>query len=241
MRSTPLRRTYSDFRGVDFANDPSLVLLSRSPDALNVWKNYQDTQGSCIESRPGYRKMAQFKTTVDNELVGEKINGMYFYSNKVFVHAGTHLYLWNNFPNTPSQASDVTTLKADMNNAKSSFSIFDEKLYILDGTNYLVYDDSITVVGYKLNNATDSVMVQELNASGNPSTSDLYELSSDEYYLSSDTSVDPQKTYYRVLVEPYVPTTTISRSPSGRRRTLSRRKRIANKKEKHVCSRWNIN
>lgn len=165
MISTPLRRTYSDFRGVDFANDPSLVLLSRSPDALNVWKNYKDTQGSCIETRPGYKLLAIFEKEVNEEMVGEKINGLYMYNNKALVHAGTSLYLWNNFPSTPEQTGDITTLKSNMNNEKSSFVIFNEKLYIVDGSNYLVYD------GTTLKNVSDD--------------------------------------------NPYIPTTTISRSPSG--------------------------
>jgi len=165
MISTPLRRTYSDFRGVDFANDPSLVLLSRSPDALNVWKNYKDTQGSCIETRPGYRLLASFEKEVSGEMVGEIINGLYIYNNKALVHAGTSLYLWNNFPSTPEQTGDITTLKSNMNNEKSSFVIFNEKLYIVDGSNYLVYD------GTTLKNVSDD--------------------------------------------NPYIPTTTISRSPSG--------------------------
>ena len=152
MISTPLRRTYSNFRGVDFTNDPSLVLLSRSPDALNVWKNYKDTQGSCIETRPGYRELANFI---------DKINGMYFYNDKVLIHAGTNLFLWDNFPDTPTG----TILKNDMNDAKSAFVIFKEKLYIVDGANYLVYD------GTTLKNVSDD--------------------------------------------NPYIPTITISRSPSG--------------------------
>ena len=152
MRSTPIRRTYSSFRGVDFANDPSLVLLSRSPDALNVWKNYKDTQGSCIETRPGYRELANFVS---------KINGIYFYNDKALIHAGTNLFLWENFPDTPTG----TILKNNMNDAKSSFVIFNEKLYIVDGANYLVYDGTT-----------------------------LKDVSSDN---------------------PYIPTTTISRSPSG--------------------------
>ncbi len=198
MRSVPLRRTYSDFRGVDFANDPSLVLLSRSPDALNVWKNYKDTQGSCIESRPGYRKMADFE---------DNINGIYFYNDKALIHAGTNLYLWDNFPSTPT--TPLTSLKNDMNDAKSSFSIFHEKLYIVDGANYLVYD------GTTLENVTDTIMEEVENPTGNPSTSGYYELVNNQYVLSTDTVVDNNKTYYKILREPYVPTTTISRSPSG--------------------------
>jgi hypothetical protein len=157
MRSVPLRRTYSDFRGVDFANDPSLVLLSRSPDALNVWKNYKDTQGSCIESRPGYKDIFNYGH--------DTINGIYFYNDKCIVHAKTYLIQWNNFPDRPNNTSPTTLLKSNMNNAKSSFCIFNEKLYIVDGANYLVYDGTT-----------------------------LKDVSSDN---------------------PYIPTTTISRSPSG--------------------------
>ena len=198
MISTPIRRTYSDFRGVDFANDPSLVLLSRSPDALNVWKNYKDTQGSCIETRPGYRELANFE---------DKINGMYFYNDKVLIHSGTNLYLWDNFPSEPT--TPLTPLKNNMNDAKSSFAIFNEKLYIVDGANYLVYD------GTNLENVSDTIMEEVENPTGNPSTSGYYELINNEYVRSTDVTVVSGKTYYVIAREPYVPTTTISRSPSG--------------------------
>ncbi|MCI8654267.1 MAG: hypothetical protein HFJ48_00075 [Clostridia bacterium] len=127
MATSTIKRTYTNFKGVDFANEPSVVDITRSPDALNIWKNYSDTQGSCIETRPGYVQIGNFENN---------INGMYFYNNKTFVHAGTNLYLWNGFPGNPE---DKTLLKNDMNNKKSSFAIFDDKLYILDGKNYLTY------------------------------------------------------------------------------------------------------
>ena len=198
MRSTPIRRVYSDFRGVDFANDPSLVLLSRSPDALNVWKNYKDTQGSCIESRPGYRELANFE---------DKINGMYFYNDKVLIHSGTNLYLWDNFPSEPT--TPLAPLKNNMNDARSTFAIFNEKLYIVDGTNYLVYD------GTNLEDVSATIMEAVVNPTGNPSTSGYYELVNNEYVRSTDVTVVSGKTYYVIAREPYVPTTTISRSPSG--------------------------
>lgn len=134
MVGTSVKRTYSDFRGVDFANDPGIVNISRSPDALNVWKNYSDTQGSCIETRPGYTKLADF---------GDDINGFYIYDNKAFIHSGTNLYLWTNFPDSPATSS---LLKNDMNNERSSFVIFDNKLYISDGKYYLVYDGTLKEV-----------------------------------------------------------------------------------------------
>lgn len=155
MTITPLRRVYTNLRGVDFANDSAVVDLSRSPDALNVWKNYGDTQGKCVETRPGYRLIKQF--------TGGHINGLHIYNSKAIVHVGTYLYLWTNFPSIPAQA-DIVTLKSDMNNGLSAYSIFNNKLYILDGLHYLVYDGA---------------------------------------------------TLQNVSANAYIPTTTISRSPSG--------------------------
>ena len=153
MAGTAIKRTYSNFRGVDFANEPGIVDISRSPDALNVWKNYSDTQGGCVETRPGYAKLANFEN---------KILGFYVYKNgKTLIHSGTNLYLWSNFPDTPEEKQ---LLKSDMNNIRSSFVIFDDKLYILYVKNYLVYD------------------------------TELQEVQNDS---------------------PYIPTTTITRSPSG--------------------------
>lgn len=126
-----LKRVYSDFAGVDFMNESSLVQLNRSPDALNVWKNYTEEQGSCIETRPGYRLIGT---------IGTNILGMYVFSPSVaLVHSGTTLYKWDNFPNTP-QASNITTLYSSMSTNKSVFNKFKDKLYINDGTNYLYYD-----------------------------------------------------------------------------------------------------
>lgn len=132
MVSTALKREYTDFRGVDFLSDPSLVLINRSPDALNVWKNYGDTQGTCIETRPGFRKIAQ---------IGTKINAIYIYARtKAIVHSGTSLYEWNNFPSTPGP-EDLKELYTPMNgNSNAVFNKFGKTLYINDGLNYLMYD-----------------------------------------------------------------------------------------------------
>lgn len=129
-----VKRIYKDFRGVDFSNEASLVDIRRSPDALNIWKNYREEQGNCIETRPGYFKLGTF---------GEKINGFYVFNNKALIHAGNKLYLWKNFPDNFTN-KDIEKLKEDMNNQRSSFVIHDNKLYILDGLNYLVYyNDSL--------------------------------------------------------------------------------------------------
>lgn len=137
-----IRREYRDFRGVDFGNDPGMVDFTRSPDALNVWKNYE-SDVTCIQTRPGYKKVAE---------IGSNINGFFVYSSsKAIVHSGMNLFSWNNFPATPT-ASNITILSTTMNNAESTMCLLNSKtnqqstindtcrLYINDGLNYLVYD-----------------------------------------------------------------------------------------------------
>ena len=92
--ATGIKRTYADFTGVDFLDEPSLIDIRRSPDALNVWKNYRDNQGTCIETRPGYRQIAK----VGNS----KINGIYiwilsmlFDEKKSFIKNAVNKYLKN--------------------------------------------------------------------------------------------------------------------------------------------------
>lgn len=130
--ATGIKRTYADFTGVDFLDEPSLIDIRRSPDALNVWKNYRDNQGTCIETRPGYRKIAQIGNS--------KINGLYIFSlTKAIVHSGTSLYEWTNFPSEPEN-TDLVEIYTEMNNQRSCFNKVNNKLYINDGKNYLVYD-----------------------------------------------------------------------------------------------------
>lgn len=126
-----IKRQYVNLAGVDFKNEESLVELNRSPDALNVFRNYQE-EGNCIRTRPGFKKLADFN---------ENINGMYLYhKTQMLVHAGTKLYLWDNFPDTPN---NTKILSENMNNYQTSFFIFEDKIYINDGLNYLVYDGTL--------------------------------------------------------------------------------------------------
>ena len=82
-----ITRSYRDFRGVDFSNRPDEVTLYHSPDALNVWKNYKNTNGKAIETRPDIELLKEFSET---------IYGLFFYTynGKEYriVHAGTNLY-----------------------------------------------------------------------------------------------------------------------------------------------------
>lgn len=127
-----LTRTYTNFAGVDFSTDSSLVKINRSPDALNVWKNYNDTEGVCIETRPGLSLIGT---------IGEKILGIYAVTDsKAIVHSKNKLYEWTNFPDEPTNET-LNELYTGMDTSnRTVFNKFGDYLYINDGTNYLRYN-----------------------------------------------------------------------------------------------------
>lgn len=121
------RQTYYNFRGVDFTDD--VVAETRSPDSLNMWKNYKSL-GKKIETRPDIELQLSLSNT---------IYGLFFYTvNNVdhwIIHAGVSLYDYN--PSTET----LTTLKANgMNPANSVSFIYNNILFIKDGINYLEYN-----------------------------------------------------------------------------------------------------
>lgn len=123
-----ITRRYGTFRGVDFSNND--VILSRSPNALNMWKNYQDSE--CIETRPGMKLLNSFNGP---------IYGLFFYTiqnyTHVLVHVGTKMYEWENYPNTPAT---TTELFAGLNPKDSRSFVYDNVFFFMDGINYLEYD-----------------------------------------------------------------------------------------------------
>ena len=55
-----ITRLYSNFRGVDFRGEE--INLVRSPDALNMWKDYKETDS--IRTRPDIELKEAFDNTV---------------------------------------------------------------------------------------------------------------------------------------------------------------------------------
>ena len=131
MAVQTVNRIYSNFRGVDFSN--SEVNLYRSPDSINMWKNYDNGEG--IETRPGMTLLGEF---------GSQIFGLFFYkiqdTLQVIVHAGTKLYRWTNYPTMPVEKTEIYS---EMNPKHSQHFIFNSVLFIKDGINYLEYDGEI--------------------------------------------------------------------------------------------------
>ena len=126
-------RVYSNFRGVDFRGEE--INLMRSPDSLNVWKDYKETES--IRTRPEMDMEEAFDNTVF---------GIFFYKvgnvEMMLVHCGTTLYKIVN--------GTRTVLYNGLNPRQSNAFIYNNIWYFKDGINYLQYDGQTIgeVVGY---------------------------------------------------------------------------------------------
>jgi hypothetical protein len=123
-------RIYAGFRGVDFRGEE--INLIRSPDSLNVWKDYRKTES--IRTRPEIKLQVEFPALV---------YGVFFFKGTQIVHSGKNLY-------TVSSGGAKSIIFSSMNKAPSSAFVFEDVFYIKDGVNYLRYDGTTIseVVGY---------------------------------------------------------------------------------------------
>lgn len=122
-------RVYTGFRGADFRGEE--INLIRSPDCLNVWKDYKETES--IRTRPGLELFEAF---------AEPVYGVFFYKGLTLVHSGTHLY------KVTGGAREV--LYSGLNEAVSNGFVYEDDWYFKDGKHYLKYDGENIgdVVGY---------------------------------------------------------------------------------------------
>lgn len=199
-------RAYSSFRGVDFRGEE--VNLTRSPDSLNVWKDYKEIES--IRTRPEMELKEAFDTTVF---------GVFFYKvgNTLMqlVHSGTTLYKIVN--------GVRETLYTGLNPRKSDSFIYNNIWYFKDGINYLQYDGQTIgeVVGY-----VPTTSIARKPAGGGTTYEDVNMLTgirintfladgeSKEYNLDSqgiDTNFQPIVTVNGVVVTNYTVDTTNGR------------------------------
>ena len=129
MSADIVSRLYCGFRGVDFRGDETQ--FTRSPDSLNVWKDYKETDS--IRTRPGMKLDVSFD---------EPVYGVFFFNNVMLVHSGTKLY--------KVSGGKTTRIYSGLNAATSDSFIYNNLWYFKDGKNYLVYDGTTVkeVVGY---------------------------------------------------------------------------------------------
>lgn len=118
-----IQRMYSSFRGVDFRGEE--INLDRSPDALNMWRDYKETDG--IRTRPEMELIESFDTPV---------HGVFFYTvgtrEMMLVHSGTTLYKIEK-----GQREELCT---GLKPARSQAFVYNNIWYFKDGLYYLEYD-----------------------------------------------------------------------------------------------------
>ena len=116
-------RMYSNFLGADFRGEE--INLNRSPDCLNVWKDYREIES--IRTRPEKELLYSFDNTV---------YGIYFFTVgprfMMLVHSGTTLYKIEN--------GNRESLYTGLNPRKSDSFIYNNIWYFKDGIHYLEYD-----------------------------------------------------------------------------------------------------
>ena len=116
--SAPTRRvlTTDKFYGTDMHNAPDGVSIHRSPNALNM---IRDVPGS-VRKRMGFKQIKKYDG---------RINGTFFFDNNRLIHAGTKLYTGDEI------------LYSEMNDSLSYGVVFENRLYIFDGKEALVYGE----------------------------------------------------------------------------------------------------
>lgn len=114
-----VRRTYNQFRGVDFRGEE--ISYQRSPDSLNMWRSYKSSD--CICTRPGL--------TLRTGLL-QPVYGIYGHGDNLLIHSGNRLVRVGD--------TELAFLFGGLAENKSCGFSFGEKVYLLDGQNYFCYD-----------------------------------------------------------------------------------------------------
>lgn len=127
---------FGDVRGVDFRSEDTTSY--RSPESVNM---YHSRRGYW-ETHPGFRSMGN---------AGAPIYGMhkFIYKDKyddilvkVLIHAGSRMYLWDNYPNefTPNTLTEIFNGLAQR---RTKYVEFDEELVIMDGDHIYYFDGEV--------------------------------------------------------------------------------------------------
>lgn len=116
------------FMGVDLSSNPVNVSMRRSPEAPNMMPD----EDGYPRKRTGYKTVARFDG---------RINGAYRLEvgTEVYrlIHAGKRLYRYRDDP------AEAVLIYPDMADRKSAACQLCDKLWILDGESYLVFDGDI--------------------------------------------------------------------------------------------------
>lgn len=115
---------YSKFKGVDLSSNPTQVDSARG--AMGTVNLISDS-GGFPEKRKGWRVLLNVEKPV-NGLYRGIIKGKEYF----LVHGGTRLYKWTE--------STLTELKSGLTNKQGTSFALNDKMYVLTGGEYLVFD-----------------------------------------------------------------------------------------------------
>jgi hypothetical protein len=121
-------RVYSNFRGVDFRGEE--INLLRSPDSLNVWKDYKETES--VRTRPDLELHTAFEYPVKE---------IFFFGDEMIVHSDTNLYKVKN--------GEVSIFGMNVE-GKCVHFVYEDAVYYFSANRYSKYDGKFvdTVDGY---------------------------------------------------------------------------------------------
>ena len=150
MSRSTYTQHYSDFIGVDASSDPRAVARNRLAYAINMWRDYESEQGAAIETFPGFRRVAKslgldLVDGAENGAVGA-VHGLYHFRSRrggdyLVVHAGKRLYAFEENALASGDYEEIANRSAIISEGvadnDSTGFIYNNNLYILDGSHYL--------------------------------------------------------------------------------------------------------
>ena len=127
-------RVYGNFRGVDFRGEE--INIRRSPDSLNVWKDYRKTES--IRTRPGMKRLYTSSGLLSS------VSSISYYKGLVIAHVGTELI-------EMTYSGKVLKTIAQVSYGRGNSFVYNGIFYYLDGFDkYIQYDgnEAKEVEGY---------------------------------------------------------------------------------------------
>lgn len=129
-------RRLENFLGVDFSSSPGNVNQRRFAYLKNMYRDYESELGDAVETVPGYRHIKNFTDKVNGIFMYQPANGYQY----IMVHAGAKLYRFKHTDRDALATPANVTTYTGLADAKSQAIMFNNKLYLLDGTDYWVYN-----------------------------------------------------------------------------------------------------